>query len=260
MGVRRLNYFGVSYGTLLGATYANMFPNRVGAMVLDGNINPAAWVSRRQGGFPGAAGAFLPTFLRQRSDEGSRSTLDAFLTLCGRAATAPCAFSAGSPVATRAKFAVLLRRLRVGASPADHAYADFVSEAIGGLYLTQNWRKLGTTLQKMWTSGSDSPAAWSRTLLALSEPAAAGLPEVASTSATGSTAQYASLGQTDGIVCGESPNPKPAAYPRIDAFAVNRSGPVGAYWTWEVPCATRPATAAAPYDGPRNHPPRTRYW
>ena len=80
MGVRRLNYFGVSYGTLLGATYANMFPNRVGAMVLDGNINPAAWVSRRQGGFPGAAGAFLPTFLRQRSDEGSRSTLDAFLT------------------------------------------------------------------------------------------------------------------------------------------------------------------------------------
>jgi pimeloyl-ACP methyl ester carboxylesterase len=209
-------------------------------------------VSRRQGEFPGSAGAFLPTFLRQRSDEGSRYTLDAFLSLCGRAPNARCAFSAGSPAATRAKFAALLRRLRFGATPTDRAYADFVSEAIGGLYLTQNWGKLGSTMQKMWTSVSDSPAAWSHSLLTLSEPAAAGLPEDA-TSATGSTAQYASLGQTDGIVCGESPNPKPAALPRIDAFAVNRSGPVGAYWTWEVPCATWPATAAAPYDGPWDH-------
>src|SRR5262245_54880476 len=32
-----LNYLGVSYGTLLGATYANLFPDQVRAMVLDGN-------------------------------------------------------------------------------------------------------------------------------------------------------------------------------------------------------------------------------
>lgn len=31
---------GLSYGTLLGATVAAMFPDRIGAMVLDGVINP----------------------------------------------------------------------------------------------------------------------------------------------------------------------------------------------------------------------------
>ena len=42
VGDRSLNYLGTSYGTFLGATYANLFPNRVRAMVLTSNINPQA--------------------------------------------------------------------------------------------------------------------------------------------------------------------------------------------------------------------------
>ncbi|MGH3284875.1 MAG: alpha/beta fold hydrolase, partial [Streptosporangiaceae bacterium] len=38
-----LNYYGESYGTLLGATYANLFPEATGRMILDGNINPVTW-------------------------------------------------------------------------------------------------------------------------------------------------------------------------------------------------------------------------
>jgi pimeloyl-ACP methyl ester carboxylesterase len=41
LGDQRLNYFGASYGTLLGAHYADMFPQRVGRMVLDGAIDPS---------------------------------------------------------------------------------------------------------------------------------------------------------------------------------------------------------------------------
>jgi pimeloyl-ACP methyl ester carboxylesterase len=37
-----LNYLGYSYGTLLGATYADLFPTRVGRMVLDGALDPAS--------------------------------------------------------------------------------------------------------------------------------------------------------------------------------------------------------------------------
>lgn len=33
-----LNYLGKSYGTMLGATYAELFPERVGRMVLDGAL------------------------------------------------------------------------------------------------------------------------------------------------------------------------------------------------------------------------------
>ena len=40
LGQPKLNYVGVSYGSYLGATYANLFPRRVGKMVLDGNVRP----------------------------------------------------------------------------------------------------------------------------------------------------------------------------------------------------------------------------
>jgi pimeloyl-ACP methyl ester carboxylesterase len=39
LGEPRLNYFGASYGTKLGATYAELFPKRVGRMVLDGALD-----------------------------------------------------------------------------------------------------------------------------------------------------------------------------------------------------------------------------
>ncbi|MHA7180100.1 alpha/beta hydrolase [Arthrobacter sp. MDB2-24] len=37
----KLNYLGFSYGTQLGATYADLFPDRVGRLVLDGAIDPS---------------------------------------------------------------------------------------------------------------------------------------------------------------------------------------------------------------------------
>ena len=41
LGDEELSYFGASYGTFLGATYADLFPKRVGRMVLDGAIDPS---------------------------------------------------------------------------------------------------------------------------------------------------------------------------------------------------------------------------
>ena len=40
LGSPRLDYYGASYGTFLGATYAALFPRRVGRMVLDGAVDP----------------------------------------------------------------------------------------------------------------------------------------------------------------------------------------------------------------------------
>lgn len=41
MGEETLNYIGISYGTYLGGVYATLFPERVGAMYLDGAFDPA---------------------------------------------------------------------------------------------------------------------------------------------------------------------------------------------------------------------------
>jgi pimeloyl-ACP methyl ester carboxylesterase len=40
LGDGQLDYLGASYGTKLGATYADLFPQRVGRMVLDGAVDP----------------------------------------------------------------------------------------------------------------------------------------------------------------------------------------------------------------------------
>ena len=40
LGDKKLNYLGYSYGTLLGATYAELYPKKTGKLVLDGALDP----------------------------------------------------------------------------------------------------------------------------------------------------------------------------------------------------------------------------
>jgi pimeloyl-ACP methyl ester carboxylesterase len=66
MGDSRLNYFGYSYGTFLGATYASLFPDNYRAMVLDGPVdansyinNSSAGLREQSAGFEVALGRFF---------------------------------------------------------------------------------------------------------------------------------------------------------------------------------------------------------
>jgi len=63
LGDEKLNYLGYSYGTFLGATYADLYPQRVGRLVLDGAIDPETSeldVSTTQGvGFESALRAYM---------------------------------------------------------------------------------------------------------------------------------------------------------------------------------------------------------
>lgn len=45
LGEEQLHYFGFSYGTYLGAIYADLFPQRVGRMVLDGVMDPSLQIN-----------------------------------------------------------------------------------------------------------------------------------------------------------------------------------------------------------------------
>lgn len=79
LGDAKLNYLGYSYGTFLGATYAGLFPQRVGRMVLDGALDPSTSgldVSTVQGiGFESALRAYMAYCLKQR-DCPFRGTVD----------------------------------------------------------------------------------------------------------------------------------------------------------------------------------------
>jgi pimeloyl-ACP methyl ester carboxylesterase len=67
LGDEKLNYLGYSYGTFLGATYAELYPDNVGRLVLDGAIDPSASifeVTKAQSmGFESALGAYLESCL-----------------------------------------------------------------------------------------------------------------------------------------------------------------------------------------------------
>ena len=225
VGDRRLSYLGVSYGTFLGATYANLFPDRVRALVLDGNLSPRAYVRPQ---LEANRGRFLTTDLRARADQSAAMTLNAFLDLCGSADPAGCALSAGSPAATRAKYADLLGRLRSSPPSAGRTYAELVSTTGTFLYSTAAWPSLANMLQEQWATGRAR------------RPIAA--PNAIPTQL---------IGQVFAIRCSESPNPRSAAFRTLDGFSFRRSGPLGPWWSWQsVACGSWPATAADRYTGP----------
>jgi len=83
LGDKKLNYLGFSYGTLLGATYADLYPKKTGHLVLDGAIDPAttsADVSISQAeGFESALRAYLTACLAG-TDCGFSGTVDDAMT------------------------------------------------------------------------------------------------------------------------------------------------------------------------------------
>ena len=102
VGDRKLTYAGYSYGPFPGKTYANIFPDNVRAIVIDGFLDPIAWTTGRGGG------STVPFSTRLRSDAGAQATLNEFFWLCD-AEGADYAFSPNSA----ARFAAIAARRSV---------------------------------------------------------------------------------------------------------------------------------------------------
>jgi pimeloyl-ACP methyl ester carboxylesterase len=237
-----LNYLGLSYGSGLGATYANLFPARVGRMILDGNVNPVSWTQ---------PDGIQPVFLRLGSGQAAAASMTAFLNLCGATSTANCAFAAGSPAATRAKWQTLLRRLRqhpvsIGSPPQQYSYADVITSVPLGQ--VSAWPSGAALLQQLWTAAAPDASTGRGT----AAPASA-----ATRSAAAATAAppYTGLEQNLAVLCSDSANPRdPAAYQAAARLAYRSSGGFGLEWAWTAePCAGWPDGAAPDrYTGPWN--------
>jgi pimeloyl-ACP methyl ester carboxylesterase len=228
-----LNYYGASYGTLLGATYANLFPGQVGRMILDGNVNPVALTT---------PDGNLTTYLRLDTDEALAANMAAFLRLCGAATTAACAFSAGTPAATTAKWNTLLSRVSrhpvtTGSPPQTYTYAKTIAALTPALYTVSEWQQAAAELQQLWTASAKNTP----------------VPAAAPDDTGASTNVYAGLEQQYAVTCSDSPNPRsPSAYAAAAKVAYARSGGWGLEEAWytEV-CAQWPGNGAQDrYAGP----------
>jgi pimeloyl-ACP methyl ester carboxylesterase len=239
VGDDKLSYVGYSYGTYLGATYANLFPNKVRALVVDGVLDPIAWATGR-----GDQARTLPFSTRLRSDQGALATLNEFFRLCDAGAD-NCAFSAGNP---RRRFARLAERLleeplqlpdgQGGTFP--FTYADLVGTALGAMYDPASWPDLAVFLQQLWD-------------LAQPQAAAATLRTLRARLGGFQQEEYPNFVEGfPGVACSETDNPaNVGAWARAARASDQRFRYFGRLWTWITSiCQPWPGQDADRHDGP----------
>ncbi|KAF9262959.1 alpha/beta-hydrolase [Marasmius fiardii PR-910] len=97
MGQQKLRYWGFSYGTVLGAAFATMFPDRVGRLVIDGVVD--------------MDGYFANDVKNQISD--ADKVIQIFFDECFAAGPQGCAFHASSRAEIATKLDALYEKVRV---------------------------------------------------------------------------------------------------------------------------------------------------
>jgi len=130
LGDPGLTYMGQSYGTLLGLTYAQLFPTHVRAMVLDSVINPAL--------------TFNQITLGQA--EGFEGVLDSFFSWCATSSACPWHTTSDPTSAVLA----LLAQSRASPVPAGSGRTagrgELYDALLEGLYSETDWPTLGDAL------------------------------------------------------------------------------------------------------------------
>lgn len=226
LGERRLTYLGWSYGSFVGAVYANMFPDRVRAMVLDGIVDPVTYTTGRE--------AFL-----------ANDTADAdlvfrkFESLCQSAGPSRCVLAGHNSVSLRVSR--LLTRLGHGPIRAPFAPGGKLSygDALAAFFLLlrspEGWPRFAKDLR---AADAGDGSALEKLALTLRSP-------------TG----YALLEPSVAIGCADAPAQQPPrSWPQVIDRLTHVSfiyGPLLGWWLW-APCASWPAGSANRYTGPWN--------
>lgn len=244
VGDDELSYYGVSYGSMLGQTYANMFPDHFRALVIDGVLDPVAWTTGEDDEQD------LPFSTRLRSDQGAMDTLGEFFRLCD-AGGAACALSGGAGAEER--YAALASALReqpvtiVDPSTGEsfeYNYSFLIGDTLGALYSSFIWPDLASFLVELETlTGARSTTRADASRLGRELSAVRGTRELTSSSSEQSRSpvytprtglpryQYGPEG-LPAVACSDSDNPH-RYRDWVDAgAAADESGYFGRIWTW----------------------------
>jgi pimeloyl-ACP methyl ester carboxylesterase len=231
VGDRQLTYVGFSYGSFLGQTYANLFPSKVRALVIDGVLDPVAWTTGA-----GTQGRRVPVSTRLRSDVGAQATLQEFFRLCDQAGP-DCLFSGGAAK----RYAALAARIRqtpitiIDPETGDEfkfTYDQLIALTLGALYSPESWPDAAQLLADL--EAQAAPQQLTRALAAVR--ASGGL-------AAAAQEPYPNIVESfPGVLCSDSTNPRKfSAWPAAADKAERQHGYFGRLWTWaSSPCASWP--------------------
>jgi pimeloyl-ACP methyl ester carboxylesterase len=125
LGDEKLTYLGYSYGTRIGSAYAEEFPDKVRALVLDGALDPTQTTVDRT----------------VKQNAGFQQAFDAFAADCAKQPTCPLGTD---PAQATVNFQALTRPLMDRPVPAEGgartlSYPDAVTGTIQALYLSDFW-------------------------------------------------------------------------------------------------------------------------
>ena len=233
-GDEKLNYLGFSYGSMLGQNYANLFPSRVGALVIDGVLDPIAWTT----GY-GQDGETTPVGTRLGSADGAQDTLDEFFRLCD-AAGPDCALAPDSSARFAAMAEQLLKHPATITDPVTGetftvTYNDLIAVALGAMYAPFVWSDFAFLLADL--EQQLSPEVLGQRLAVIrTELGLAAAPQE----------EYPNFVEGFlGVLCSDSINPRSFQAWQSAADAADATfGYFGRLWNWTgSACRSWPATA-----------------
>ena len=240
VGDEKLTYVGYSYGSYLGQVYANMFPANFRALVIDGVLDPIAWVN---------LGGAIPFSTRLRSDAGAMATLNEFFRLCDLGGPR-CSFGPGSA----SRFAALAAELRK--APAfvnipdvfvgELDYSNYIAATLDFMYRSSFWEDFDDILAEIEAQVEASAEAASvagpsfQTALRPEFIAKRGFP------------RYMNFIEGfPAVACSDSNNPDSYSAWSAAGAAADAFGYFGRLWTWvSSNCAQWPSADADRYTGP----------
>ena len=248
-GGEDLNYWGVSYGTFLGATYANLFPAHIRALVLDGNLSPLAWTAN---GDPSPQQTIGQRIGSQQAPE----VFALFLQFCTAAGREACPFAESSVDLTTRKWEDLLNRLSQGSvtiqtanGPRAMDLSTLVGQIDNSLDIVwpipgaSGWPATGAAMQMIYEA-ANAPAV-----------ASSPVPDEGPASPTASTQSYAGPEQALAVTCGDTASPSLERLPSLAAESQLEAGYFGLSTLYnDYPCTFWGVAAADPYTGPWDTP------
>jgi len=130
LGDAKLTYYGASYGTYLGAKYAQLFPTHIRAMVLDGALNPDEPVTQEN--------------LVQA--KGFQTDLEDFLAACVRSGSCPLGSTDAGALADVDALQARLTATPENVNGRELGAGEFFEGLAAGLYSPSDWPDLWKTL------------------------------------------------------------------------------------------------------------------
>jgi pimeloyl-ACP methyl ester carboxylesterase len=217
LGQSRLTYLGKSYGTYLGTWYAQLFPHRVRALVLDGAVDPDT--------------SALQADITQA--EGFQAAFGSFAAWCRAGADCPLGQNAAAQLdalIVRANAHPLSQELGTGQVASGALLLNGVAAA---LYSKSTWPDLRDALTNAFTGGDGTVLVQLANLLLERNP----------------DGTYSNLADANtAISCVDRPWPRSLASWQAAASAAGRAAPLfGPSDVWgSLPCAYWPVPAAPP--------------